>query len=84
MHDPRLIDAVVGAWRSAPHYDYVSTVLVRTLPRGLDVELVTVDALRRIDASAQGHHRVHVTTHGVPQDIHAARDLAAWAAGSDR
>jgi len=62
MHDPRLIDAVVGAWRSAPHYDYVSTVLVRTLPRGLDVELVTVDALRRIDASAQGHHRVHVTS----------------------
>ena len=30
MHDPRLIDAVVGAWRSAPHYDYVSTCLLYT------------------------------------------------------
>jgi spore coat polysaccharide biosynthesis protein SpsF len=62
LHDPRLIDAVVGAWRAAPSYDYVSTVLVRTLPRGLDVELATADALRRADRSATGYDRVHVTS----------------------
>ncbi|HET7475533.1 MAG TPA: glycosyltransferase family protein [Dermatophilaceae bacterium] len=60
--DPELIDAVAGAWRAAPGYDYVSTVLCRSLPRGLDVELVTAAALRRVDAVAAGHDRVHVTS----------------------
>ena len=60
--DPAVIDTVVGAWRADPSLDYVSTVLVRTLPHGLDVELVTVDALRRVDAVATAHHRVHVTS----------------------
>jgi len=60
--DPAIIDAVVAAWRADPAYDYVSTVLIRTLPHGLDVELVTADALRRVDATATAHHRVHVTS----------------------
>jgi spore coat polysaccharide biosynthesis protein SpsF len=60
--DPAIIDAVIGAWRADPSYDYVSTVLVRTLPHGLDVELVRADTLRRVDASATRHHRVHVTS----------------------
>lgn len=60
--DPELIGAVAGAWRGAPEHDYVSTVLVRSLPRGLDVELATADALRRIDATATGHDRIHVTS----------------------
>jgi spore coat polysaccharide biosynthesis protein SpsF len=60
--DPRIIDAVIGAWRADPRYDYVSTVLVRTLPHGLDVELVRADALRRVDTTATDHHRVHVTS----------------------
>lgn len=60
--DPELIDAVVSAWTTTPTLDYVSTVLVRTLPHGLDVELVTAQALRRVDATATGHHRVHVTS----------------------
>jgi spore coat polysaccharide biosynthesis protein SpsF len=60
--DPAIIDAVIGAWQADPSYDYVSTVLVRTLPHGLDVELVRADALRRVDATATGHHRVHVTS----------------------
>ena len=46
--DPAIIDAVISAWRADPACDYVSTVLVRTLPHGLDVELVTADALRRV------------------------------------
>jgi len=60
--DPSLIDAVAGAWAAAPIHDYVSTVLVRSLPRGMDVELVTAPALRAIDRMAVGHHRVHVTS----------------------
>ncbi|MHB8185102.1 MAG: cytidylyltransferase domain-containing protein [Dermatophilaceae bacterium] len=60
--DPTLIDAVAGAWAATPTHDYVSTVLVRCMPRGLDVELVTASALRRVDRTAVGHDRVHVTS----------------------
>ncbi len=69
--DPALVDAVVGAWEADPSLDYVSTVLVRTLPHGLDVELVTADALERVDARATGHHRVHVTSgvYGAPEEF---------------
>ena len=60
--DPTLIDAVAGAWAAAPAHNYVSTVLVRCLPRGLDVELVSAQALRAVDRMATGHDRVHVTS----------------------
>ena len=60
--DPTLIDAVAGAWTAAPMHDYVSTILVRCLPRGLDVELATASALRAVDRVALGHDRVHVTS----------------------
>ena len=60
--DPTLIDAVAGAWSASPSHDYVSTILVRCLPRGLDVELVTASALRAVDRTAIGHDRVHVTS----------------------
>jgi spore coat polysaccharide biosynthesis protein SpsF len=61
--DPALIDAVAGAWAAAQtRFDYVSTVLVRCLPRGMDVELVTAAALRAVDRVASGHDRVHVTS----------------------
>jgi spore coat polysaccharide biosynthesis protein SpsF len=60
--DPTLIDAVAGAWAAAPSHDYVSTVLVRCLPRGMDVELLTSRALRAVDRTAVGHDRVHVTS----------------------
>jgi spore coat polysaccharide biosynthesis protein SpsF len=72
--DPTLIDAVAGAWAAAPTHDYVSTVLVRCLPRGLDVELVTARALRAVDRMAVGHDRVHVTS-GVYADPTAYRLL---------
>ena len=72
--DPTLIDAVAGAWAGAPTHDYVSTVLVRCLPRGLDVELVTAQALRAVDQVATGYDRVHVTS-GVYADPTAYRLL---------
>ena len=62
--DPSLVAMVVAAWRAAPAgVDYVATTLERTLPRGLDVELVTADALRRAGREATGHDRVHVTSY---------------------
>jgi spore coat polysaccharide biosynthesis protein SpsF len=72
--DPTVIDAVAGAWTAAPSHDYVSTILVRCLPRGMDVELVTAEALRAIDRTAQGHDRVHVTS-GLYADSTAYRLL---------
>ena len=60
--DPVLIGGVVALWRAAPEHDYVATTLVRTLPRGLDVELATADALRRVSTTATGPHRTHVTS----------------------
>ncbi len=60
--DPALITQVVAAWRATPDLDYVATTLVRTLPRGLDVELVSARGLALADANAREHHRVHVTS----------------------
>ena len=60
--DPSLIAQTVALWRIDPAADYVATTLVRTLPRGLDVELATVDALRRVSTTATGYHRTHVTS----------------------
>lgn len=72
--DPTLIDAVAGTWAAAPVHDYLSTVLVRCLPRGLDVELVTAQALRAVDRIAVGHDRIHVTS-AVYADLTAYRVL---------
>lgn len=60
--DPALIDLVVDTWRSDPSWEYLATTLHRTLPRGLDVELVRSDVLQSMDAVARGHHRQHVTS----------------------
>lgn len=61
MLDPVLIDHAVGAF-AAGDVDYLSTVVVRCLPRGLDVEVVSAAALRRVDDVATAHHRAHVTS----------------------
>jgi spore coat polysaccharide biosynthesis protein SpsF len=58
-----LISKVVAVWRSDPSLDYVSTILVRTLPRGLDVELASSAALAAADREAEGYHRTHVTSY---------------------
>ncbi|MFP5068822.1 cytidylyltransferase domain-containing protein [Pseudonocardia nantongensis] len=70
--DPDLVGLVAATWRAAPQHDYVATTLVRTLPRGLDVELATVPALRALASSATGYDRVHVTSglYGDPERFH--------------
>jgi len=63
LADPALISSVVAVWRSDPSLDYVATTLVRTLPRGLDVELVSKAALAEADREAEDYHRTHVTSY---------------------
>ncbi|NIJ14598.1 spore coat polysaccharide biosynthesis protein SpsF [Saccharomonospora amisosensis] len=59
--DPALLTQLVALWRSQPDLDYVSTTLVRTLPRGFDAELVRVPVLREQARQPSGPHREHVT-----------------------
>lgn len=63
LADPALVAKAVALWRSDPTVDYVSSTLVRTLPRGLDVEVASSTALRAADARAEGYHRTHVTSY---------------------
>lgn len=60
LADPAVIDEVAAAHSDAGT-DYASNVLVRTFPRGLDVESVTVEALERVSAVATSAEREHVT-----------------------
>lgn len=60
--DPALIALAVRSFEGGDA-EYLSTTLVRTLPRGLDVEVTTAGALRAIDPVATGAERVHVTPH---------------------
>ncbi|MDT7800524.1 MAG: spore coat polysaccharide biosynthesis protein SpsF [Actinomycetota bacterium] len=60
--DPSLIGQLTTLWRAQPSLDYVSTTLVRTLPRGFDAELVRASALAEQVATATGAHREHVTS----------------------
>ncbi len=61
--DPALVHAVGAAFRAVPGLDFISTILSPTLPRGLDAEVIGVDALARVGAVATGHHRTHVTSY---------------------
>jgi len=61
--DPAVIDKVVNTLcNDAATADYASNVIVRTYPRGLDVEALFVDVLKRIDRRARSQAaREHVT-----------------------
>ncbi|WP_394360362.1 cytidylyltransferase domain-containing protein [Amycolatopsis sp. SB7-3] len=60
--DPHLIGQLVAQWRAQPSLDYLSTVLVRTLPRGFDAELVRTGVLAEQIETARGADREHVTS----------------------
>lgn len=60
--DPAVISLAAGAF-DPERLDYLSTVTPRTLPRGLDVEVVAARALRRADREAAGADRAHVTSY---------------------
>jgi spore coat polysaccharide biosynthesis protein SpsF len=61
--DPYESGRVVRAFLDADAVDYASNVLERTLPRGLDTEIVSREALERAGAMATGVEREHVTLH---------------------
>lgn len=61
--DPQLVALAARVFAAAPDVDYLSTSIARTLPRGLDVEVIRTDVLRHIDKLATGHHRTHVTSY---------------------
>ncbi len=59
--DPTIINKVVGAFLDSK-VDYASNTLVRTYPRGLDTEVMTLEALRVAWCMAtKSYHRSHVT-----------------------
>jgi spore coat polysaccharide biosynthesis protein SpsF len=59
--DPVLVDRLVGLFESGL-YDYVSNVLERTYPRGMDVQVFSTAALAAADrATSEPAHREHVS-----------------------
>jgi spore coat polysaccharide biosynthesis protein SpsF len=63
LQDPDIIATAARVFRAVPGLDYLSTSIAHTLPRGLDVEIISAAALRALDALATDHHRVHVTSY---------------------
>jgi spore coat polysaccharide biosynthesis protein SpsF len=61
--DPEVIMLAANVFAATPDLDYLSTSIARTLPRGLDVEIVRTEVLRQIDKLATDHHRTHVTSY---------------------
>ncbi|MFI7602637.1 cytidylyltransferase domain-containing protein [Actinoplanes sp. NPDC049681] len=61
--DPELVMLAANVFAATPDLDYLSTSIARTLPRGLDVEIVRTEVLRQIDKLATEHHRTHVTSY---------------------
>ena len=61
--DPALIRTAARVFRTVPGLHYLSTCLPRSVPRGMDVEVVDASVLRAIDGAATAHHRVHVTSY---------------------
>jgi spore coat polysaccharide biosynthesis protein SpsF len=60
--DPRVIARCAHAFEP-DLVDYVTTDHEHTVAHGLDVEVVSVDVLQRIDAIATGADRAHVTSY---------------------
>jgi spore coat polysaccharide biosynthesis protein SpsF len=59
--DPDVVDRVISEALSSDA-DFASNCIHRTYPRGLDTEVFTLDALRRVDDMCdQTHYREHVT-----------------------
>ena len=61
--DPQVVALAAAVFAAAPDADYLSTSIARTLPRGLDAEIVRTPVLRAVDELARDHHRTHVTSY---------------------
>ncbi len=67
--DSQLIDKIVNEFLSLyPNIDYASNLLPRTYPRGLDVEVISVSALRREwESSVKWREHVTLNLHRNPE-----------------
>lgn len=62
LFDGELLEAMLERFFDPPPVDYLSNVLERSYPRGLDAEIFTAEALREADRKAySAHEREHVT-----------------------
>lgn len=61
--DPDIVALTANVFAATPGLDYLSTSIARTLPRGMDVEVVRTRVLQAIDGLARDHHRTHVTSY---------------------
>lgn len=63
LTDPAVVDSIVRFYeQNVPEYDYVSNVISRTYPRGLDVEVFSLEALEKAAKEATNEeYREHVT-----------------------
>ncbi len=61
--DPQIIDEVIRAYKSeADKIDYLSTSIVRSYPRGMDVEIFSFEALKKAqELATASDDREHVT-----------------------
>lgn len=59
--DPDLIAAGTRVFRAVPDLDYLSTAITRTLPHGMDIEIIQADTLRSLDHLATAEYRGEVT-----------------------
>lgn len=60
--DPQVIDKVIQHYLDSPQLDYVSNVLERSYPRGMDTEVFSFKALQEAYLEAADHsQREHVT-----------------------
>ncbi len=65
LTDPKVVDHIVSIFHeNYPKYDYVSNVIDRTYPRGLDVEVFSMRCLEEMKRYATSpDEREHVTTY---------------------
>lgn len=50
MVDPKIVDKLVKIFReNAGRYDFVTNIYERTFPKGLDVEVLSADTIRKLD-----------------------------------
>lgn len=60
--DPLIIDKVVNEFRNSRRYDYVSNTIKRTYPRGFDIEILSMEALKQCHRETTNTgYREHVT-----------------------
>lgn len=61
--DPKIVDLLISKFRKQPSLEYVTNVLPPTFPHGLDVEVISLKALKRLDQEVKDKlHREWITT----------------------